>query len=242
MRRVVYEVSISCICLLLFTQSDFPKTPLSVTILSFYLLLMLSGLFMYLTAKSESQLLSQLIYSKEKARIRTTLVTILNLCLMAVSFEPYLVSHGYKVHTGPFFQLNNNIGWTAIIILGFSFLLLPTYMWLRLNAKIAKSNSKLLSVNKKIATFSAKFLRKYHVPIALIGILFVFYHVFLAIVSGLKFNLTYISGYLALLDLLTVSCLGLLRYKKADKNLHKILTYVLIFLLILHYIFSKLRL
>lgn len=228
MKRTLYEISLTCVSVSCFVFSDFPKTPLITDILSFYVLFLLSIALMYVVAPADSKLTTALIANAaEKRRIRFAAITAVNLGLIAVAFEPWLVAHGFRVHTPSFYWLNNNIGWAAVIILGFSFLLLPAYKALKLG---------------KVARLIAKYLRKWHVPIAVAGILFVFYHVYLALVSGFKWNYTYLSGYAALLDLLALSLLGLLRFKKADRNLHKYLTYVLAVLIVLHYICSKWRL
>lgn len=255
MKRLVYELSLSAVCLSCLLISNYPRIPLIITFFSLFLMFLLSISLMQRIAPTDS--ISGLIVNpQEKKRIRFTFLTILNFCLLSVSFEPYLMAHGFRVYTGPFYWLNNNIGWTACNIFVFSFLLLPTFRVLKVNGRIDKYLNHLKSLQilhqefelkaftlfRKFIAFSGKHLRKWHVPISLFGMLFVFYHTYLALVSGFKWNYTYLSGYSALADLLALSVLGLLRFKKADRDLHKKLTYLLVLLLALHVIFSELRL
>lgn len=257
MKKRMIDISIAFICLSFFIFSDLPKNALMNTILSFFVLYLLALILMIVISPEGADKFTHLITTdNEKYRILSTLFYVIDACLLTVSFEPILTTKWYKLYTGPFYAFNNNLGWTAIIILCFSFFLLPVLKLIRFNATVDKFLKELKKEKKEYSgfhkfiwnpykkgiTFLSKNLRKYHIPIALIGIFFVFYHVYLAIVSGIKWNLTFISGYLALFDLLIISVLGLLRFKKLDRNLHKYLTYVLILLLLLHYLFCKFRL
>jgi hypothetical protein len=253
LKKLIYELSLTCICLLCFILSDFARFPLLTTILTFYGFFLLSIATMHKLAPTETKL--YITNNNERNRVRFVLVTTLNLCLVLISIEPYILSH-YKLHTPPFYWLNNNIGYAACIIFGFSFLILPVYKLLRLNGRIDKYMThlknkeflqqefeiKIFNLYRKVTLWCAKQLRRWHIPIALGGMVFVFYHCYLALISGFKTNYTYISGYASLLDLLLLSVLGILRFKKVDKSLHKNLSYILILLLVAHAVFSELRL
>jgi hypothetical protein len=204
---------------------------------------------------SKDTTLAELITTQpEKNRIRLSLIVLLNITLVSVAFEPNLLSK-FKLYTHDFYWFNNNLGYAACIVLGLSFLLLPMFKILKLNGRIDKTighlknkeilkqefEIKVFTLHRKITVWFAKLLRKFHIPISLFGIVFVFMHVYFALISGFKWNYTYISGYLALLDILVLSVMGLLRFKKLDKSLHKNLSYVLILLTFLHYLFSELR-
>lgn len=254
MKRFTYEFTLSTVCLSCSLAYNYPRIPLIITLASFFTLFLCSLFIAQRISPVDS--LSSFIPKQEYKRIRFSFITVLNVCLLSVTIEPYLMAHGYKVYTAPFYEFNNNIGYTACAVFGLSFLLLPVFKVLKWNGRVDKyighlKNKEILSkeyelkaftLHRKITAWSAKQLRKWHVPISLFGMLFVFFHIYLALVSGFKWDYTYVSGYAGLLDLLLLSVLGLLRFKRVDKNLHKYLAYVLIVLLTLHVIFSELRL
>jgi hypothetical protein len=178
----------------------------------------------------------------------------LNVCLLLVALEPWVLSK-YKLYTHPFYEFNNNLGWTACIVFLFSLLLLPTFKILKVNSKVdsyikhlkskeilhSEYELKVFTFMKKCTAWAAKQLRKHHIAFSLLGITTVFYHTYLALINGFKLSYTYISGYAGLFDLLLLSVLGLLRLKRVDRNLHKRLSYLLILFAVLHIVFSELR-
>jgi hypothetical protein len=208
---------------------------------------------MYRVNPTESKL--YISNANERQRVRFVLVTMLNVCLLLVALEPWLLSK-YKLYTHGFYEFNNNLGYTACIVFLFSLLLMPTFKVLKINSKVdgyikhLKSKEilhneyelKVFTFTKKCTAWTAKTLRKYHIPLSLLGITTVFYHTYLSLINGFKLSYTYISGYAGLFDILLLSILGLLRLKRVDRSLHKRLSYVLILLATLHVIFSELRL
>lgn len=251
--KTFYELTLTCVCFIYLLLSNFIKLPFVYTILSFYLFFFVAYILVHFLAPAE-KILSLNTNSKEKIRIRFTLITVLNLCLLVVSLEPYILSK-FKLHTGSFYNLNNWIGYASSIVFLFCFLLLPAFKILRFNGRIDKYivhlkskeilqqefELELFNVHRKVTAIVTKWLRKYHIPISLLGIGFVVYHVYMSLLSGFKANYTYISGYVALFDLLLLSLLGLLRFKRLDKNLHKILSYIFILLFAAHVVFSELK-
>jgi hypothetical protein len=133
MKRNVLELSLTCVCLLLFTLSNFAKYPLVYTVLSFYVIFLVSAAFMYRLNPTEAKLYIQ--NNSERSRVRIVLVLVLNVCLLLVALEPWVLSK-YKLYTHPFYEFNNNLGWTACIVFLFSLLLLPTFKILKVNSKV----------------------------------------------------------------------------------------------------------
>jgi hypothetical protein len=252
MKRNVLELSLTCVCLLLFTLSNFAKYPLVYTVLSFYVIFLISIAAMYKLNPTEAKLYIQ--NNNERSRVRFVLVLVLNVCLLLVALEPWVLNK-YKLYTHPFYEFNNNLGYVACGVFLFSLLLLPTFKVLKINSKVDsyikhlknkeilhnEYELKVFNLTKKCTSWVAKQLRRHHIAFSLLGITIVFYHVYLSLINGFKASYTYISGYAGLFDLLLLSVLGLLRLKRVDRNLHKRLSYLLILFAVLHIVFSELR-
>ncbi|MGG1517123.1 hypothetical protein ABE504_17060 [Paenibacillus oryzisoli] len=65
-----------------------------------------------------------------------------------------------------------------------------------------------------------RWLRKLHTPIAVLAIGVIFLHITAAILYGMKWDFSNITGLLAAVSLLPVPIAGILRYRKLDRRWH----------------------
>ncbi|MBU3160742.1 hypothetical protein KPL37_13415 [Clostridium frigoris] len=125
--------------------------------------------------------------------------------------------------------LNFGSKWAAIIGIAFA---MAWYVVTKL-IKHAKSKNE---PPKKIIIKFAKIARQFHVPISILALGFALVHGYIAILNGIKLNVGYATGLLALGTFIILSFSGIRRYISKHK-LHLILTIALIALLIVHIIY-----
>lgn len=97
-------------------------------------------------------------------------------------------------------------------------------------------NNDNITVIKKFLSFWAKIFQSLHIPLSIIGLSIIGYHVYLAFHMGWKWTIGYILGLLAAICLLILVILGIARiFNKSIKG-HKYVGIAFIILAILHLI------
>lgn len=97
-------------------------------------------------------------------------------------------------------------------------------------------NNDNITVIKKFLSFWAKIFQSLHIPLSIIGLSIIGYHVYLAFHMGWKWTIGYILGLLAAICLLILVILGIARiFNKSIKG-HKYIGIAFIILAILHLI------
>lgn len=97
-------------------------------------------------------------------------------------------------------------------------------------------NNDNITVIKKFLSFLAKIFQSLHIPLSIIGLSIIGYHVYLAFHMGWKWTIGYILGLLAAICLLILVILGIARiFNKSIKG-HKYIGIAFIILAILHLI------
>ncbi|WP_458411607.1 hypothetical protein ACNQFZ_12135 [Schinkia sp. CFF1] len=97
------------------------------------------------------------------------------------------------------------------------FFVLSYYVLLKM-IKLRKLSS--LGNMKKWVSNLLRLTRRWHTPVAIIGIAFIILHTVAVFMHGFKFDFSNISGLLALLVLLPVPISGLFRYQRLDRKWH----------------------
>ncbi|SFA69765.1 MULTISPECIES: hypothetical protein [unclassified Bacillus (in: firmicutes)] len=169
---------------------------------------------------------------KERRLVVLTLGTVAVLLVIAL----YFVTHFYqdwiaansRAYKGWFKQLGSiaQIGFfTAISIY-------PIFLLLKWNPlkQIVLGKYQL----KTLLQFLGKWVRHWHVPIAITSAGFVLLHGYMAILKELKWDFTYFSGILSLIALFPLMFMGLKRFKRQDKKLHFKMAIVFLILFMIH--------
>lgn len=91
---------------------------------------------------------------------------------------------------------------------------------------------------KSILQFLAKWVRKWHVPVAFISMAIALLHGYLAILRGFKLDFTYIIGIVTTVILFFLMVMGLKRYKRMDKQWHLKLGIGFLILFMIHATFA----
>lgn len=87
---------------------------------------------------------------------------------------------------------------------------------------------------RTLLQFLAKYVRKWHVPVALVATGIVFLHGALAIIRGFKFDFTYLSGIVSLISLIPLIFMGFKRFKRNDRKWHLKLAIAFVALFLIH--------
>ncbi|TMU86886.1 hypothetical protein FGG79_01715 [Bacillus sp. BHET2] len=87
---------------------------------------------------------------------------------------------------------------------------------------------------KRMVQFSAKFLRKWHVPLALLATAGVLLHGVLALIRDFPWDFTYITGILSTGVLIFLVFMGFKRFKRKDQAWHLKLAIAFTFLFMIH--------
>ncbi|PDZ94157.1 hypothetical protein CON36_35315 [Bacillus cereus] len=109
-----------------------------------------------------------------------------------------------------------------------AFAMFPLYFLLRL---------KKIKLDKEIKTFIAKVLKwvkLFHVQIAVIAFALITVHSFIMIFYEWKTNAVYLSGVVSYLLFIPLIIFGFMRYKRKDKNWHYYLSFAFVFSMLLH--------
>lgn len=95
----------------------------------------------------------------------------------------------------------------------------------------------IMKLTKSVLTFLQKLIQKLHIPIALVGLSIITYHLYMAFYIGWKWSAGYVLGLVAyiLLVLLTIS--GIARMFNKHIKGHKYLAFVALVFTVLHIIF-----
>ncbi|MBU3183090.1 hypothetical protein [Clostridium psychrophilum] len=125
--------------------------------------------------------------------------------------------------------LNFGSKWAAVIGIAFAM------AWYVVTKLIKKAKSKNEPPKKIIITF-AKIARRFHVPIAILALGFALVHGYVAILNGVKLNIGYITGLVALGIFVIVSFSGIRRYIPKHR-LHLLSSVLLLAVLIVHIIY-----
>lgn len=170
---------------------------------------------------------------KERKIIRLSIVLATIFVIFSFLFAtPSIVKH-IPIPVGIYSLLNRvlNFGskWSAIIGIVFAM------GWYVVTKLLKKNKEKNIPSNKLLISF-AKIARLYHVPIAILALGFAFVHAYIDILNGVKLNIGYITGFIALFTFILVSISGVRRYMTKYK-LHLVSSIILIALLIVHIIY-----
>ena len=122
--------------------------------------------------------------------------------------------------------LNFGSKWAAIIGIIFA-------MAWYVAAKLIKKNKAENKLSEKYLISLTKIARQFHVPIAILALGFALVHGYIAILNGVKINIGYITGLVALGVFIILSFSGIRRYISKHK-LHLKLSFALIALLLIH--------
>lgn len=109
-----------------------------------------------------------------------------------------------------------------------AFAMFPLYFLLRL---------KKIKLRKEIKAFIAKVLKwvkLFHVPIAVISFALITVHSFIMVFYEWKTNAVSISGVISYILFLVLGTLGFLRYKRKDKNWHYYLSFAFVCSMLIH--------
>ncbi|WP_432694022.1 hypothetical protein ACRBU7_15605 [Priestia aryabhattai] len=137
-----------------------------------------------------------------------------------------------KIYEGNFKELGSiaRIGFFAALAIYPIFLLLK---WKPLS-HIKKGNFEL----KPLIQFLAKYVRQWHVPIALISTALIILHGYMALIKGFQANFTYFSGIITMAVLACLLVMGVKRYKRTDKKWHFKFAISFLVLFMIHATFS----
>lgn len=95
-------------------------------------------------------------------------------------------------------------------------------------------NNDNITIIKKFLSFWAKIFQSLHIPLSIIGLSIIGYHIYIAFYMGWKWNIGYIFGLLAAICLLILVILGITRiFNKSIKG-HKYVGIAFIVLSVLH--------
>ncbi|MFD0050435.1 hypothetical protein ACFVHQ_14060 [Actinomycetes bacterium NPDC127524] len=90
----------------------------------------------------------------------------------------------------------------------------------------------------KVLQVLAKYVRKWHTPIALVSAALVLLHGTLAILRGFTLDFTYMTGMLGVIVLGFLTIMGFKRFKRNDRKLHFKLAIVFILVFMIHATFA----
>ncbi|OIK15673.1 hypothetical protein BIV60_08705 [Bacillus sp. MUM 116] len=190
-----------------------------------------------ISQSKETGILSRYIANpKERRMVLLTFIAAVILILfgvlyVALSYQTLMLqdSRHYKEN---FKQLGSisRIGFFAVIAIYPVFLLLK---WKKIKG-ISLGDIQL----KTILQFVGKWVRKWHVPVALISSAIALLHGYLAIIRGFKLDFTHLTGIVTTVILFLLMFLGLKRYKRMDKQWHLKLGIVFLVLFMIHATFS----
>ncbi|MEH7117610.1 hypothetical protein V7128_09345 [Neobacillus vireti] len=173
---------------------------------------------------------------KERRRTNLFLLLMVGLILVEGLFVYFnrqqLMTEDFRHYKGTFKQFGSiaQIGFYAAVAIYPIFLLLK-------NKQI--KGIKLGTIElKTILQFVGKLVRTWHVPVALLSTGIVFLHVYMALLRGFKLDFTYISGIITVLFLLPLMYMGLMRFKRNDRNWHFKLAISFLILFFIHANFS----
>lgn len=91
---------------------------------------------------------------------------------------------------------------------------------------------------KPLIQFLAKYVRQWHVPIALISTALIILHGYMALIKGFQANFTYFSGIITMAVLACLLVMGVKRYKRTDKKWHLKFAISFLVLFMIHATFS----
>ncbi|MGL4760954.1 MAG: hypothetical protein ACRCWG_05775 [Sarcina sp.] len=97
--------------------------------------------------------------------------------------------------------------------------------------------SKYLDISKSIFMWLAKLMQKLHIPISLLGVSVIGYHVYLAFHMGWIWSVGYIFGLIAGIFLLIITLSGIARMFNKSIKTHKYLMFGFVIFTVLHVIF-----
>lgn len=173
---------------------------------------------------------------KERRRTNLFFMIMVVLILAEVLFVYFnrqqLMTQDYRHYKGTFKQFGSiaQIGFYAALSIYPVFLLLK-------NKRIKAITWGTIEL-KKVLQFIGKLVRIWHVPIALLSTGIVFLHVYMALLRGFKLDFTYSSGIVTVLVLLPLMYMGLMRFKRNDRNWHFKLSITFLILFFIHANFS----
>ncbi|WP_051317191.1 hypothetical protein [Ectobacillus panaciterrae] len=186
--------------------------------------------------KQESFLAQYIKNPKERKRVMITLNIVATLLLIGFSFISYFyeqwLTENIRAYKGNFREIGSiaRIGFFVTLSIYPIFLLLK---WKPLK-KIALGKFEL----KTLLQFIGKLVRQWHVPIAILSTGIVLLHGYMAILKGVEWNFTYLSGIITIFVLFLLLFMGLKRYKKKDKKWHFKIAIVFFILFMLHATFA----
>lgn len=176
---------------------------------------------MVLTIKqiNKTGLLARYISNPKERRIvlfsfiLSAILIIIGVLYVSLSYQTLMIEES-RQYKESFKQLGSisRIGFFAVIAIYPVFLLLKC-------KKIKGIRLRDIQL-KTVLQFLAKWVRKWHVPVALISTAIVLLHGYLAIIRGFKLDFTYISGIVTTVILFFLMVMGLKRYKRIDKQWH----------------------
>ncbi|MEH7415259.1 hypothetical protein V7266_08270 [Neobacillus drentensis] len=189
-----------------------------------------------LSQRKTGYLAKFIVNPKERRRTNLFLVIMLGLILVEVLFVYFnrqqLMTQDFRQYKGTFKQFG------SIAQIGFYAALSIYPILLLLKNKQIKGIKWGTIELKTILQFVGKLVRTWHVPIALLSTGIVFLHVYMAFLRGFKLDFTYISGVVTVLFLLPLMFMGLLRFKRNDRNWHLKLAITFLILFFIHANFS----
>lgn len=183
-----------------------------------------------MSQSSKSMIDKSLSRVEEKRKVVASFILSITIILVGLGFNSTIISH-FPLHTDPFKEFHAYLGSFARVSFFFAVALYPLILLIKFN--------KLPLLAKKYFVQVLKYVRLWHVPVALFGMGFVILHIVYAILNGFKVNSTYLSGVFAFIFLLILSLSSLIRVKFFDKKFHRILALVFVASFILHTIFEN---
>ena len=159
---------------------------------------------------------------KERARILIALL--ISISVLIFGFTGIFLLEMIPLHTRLFVSTLKKFGSLAKIGCLFAVAIYPVFFLLRHK----------LHLNFKILIPIARFMREWHVPIAVLSLAFAIAHSYMAIVEKWSVSMPNVTGIFALTALGIVCFSGFLKYKKGNQKMHRIAGFVFIIFLLLH--------
>lgn len=107
------------------------------------------------------------------------------------------------------------------------------------NIKEKYLSGEFLETLRNIFSIFAKIAQKLHIPVSLIAVSVIGYHVYLAFHTGWVWNLGYITGLIAAILLLIITITGISRIFNKNIKSHKFISFAFVIFTIIHVITIK---
>lgn len=185
--------------------------------------------------RTSAQKKKTLLSSIPNKRERNYVIVALVLSLVVVIFGLYLITQKI-VNDHVYSDIMEEFGSIARIGFFCALAIYPVFFVLKWKPikNVTLGKTKLITLLRPIG----KFVKQWHVPVAVLSAALVSLHVYMAITNQFEWNFTTISGICSGLLLIALMFMGTKRYKRLDKQWHFRLAIAFCFAFIIHYTFA----